>query len=320
MKRILIAVQHGDGLARPTLGKLAVLGRQKGTELELYCAIDAPVTSVSLGGSAGRRMRQQVMTRIERTVLDSLDQLAEAPALRAVAVRTAVNWDYPAHEAIVRRALAIKADMIVIETHHHARAARLMLSNTDWELIRHCPLPLLLMKPIANWQRSRNILASIDPFHSRAKPAALDKQILRSGMKFAAQLGGKLHMLHNLVPMQQFMPVGLGQPVPLGEDGGLTERQRDRAARALRRIAKATGLPSSRCHLTEGDIAANITKVALANSVAVTVMGAVSRSAIRRIFVGNTAEQLFDLLQTDVLVVKPGNFVSGIREQPSPAY
>ena len=38
---------------------------------------------------------------------------------------------------------------------------------------------------------------------------------------------------------------------------------------------------------------------------AVVVMGAISRSAIDRAFVGNTAERLLDELVCDVLVVKP---------------
>jgi universal stress protein E len=35
------------------------------------------------------------------------------------------------------------------------------------------------------------------------------------------------------------------------------------------------------------------------------VMGAVSRSALQRLFVGSTAEQVLDMLACDVLIVKP---------------
>ncbi len=37
------------------------------------------------------------------------------------------------------------------------------------------------------------------------------------------------------------------------------------------------------------------------------VMGAMSRSGLKRIFIGNTAEQVLDSLQCDVLIVKPPN-------------
>lgn len=38
------------------------------------------------------------------------------------------------------------------------------------------------------------------------------------------------------------------------------------------------------------------------------VMGAVSRSRLRELFVGSTAERVLDRLHCDVLVVKPGDF------------
>jgi universal stress protein E len=37
-------------------------------------------------------------------------------------------------------------------------------------------------------------------------------------------------------------------------------------------------------------------------------MGAVSRSGLKRIFIGNTAQRLLDTLACDILVVKPHQF------------
>jgi len=42
----------------------------------------------------------------------------------------------------------------------------------------------------------------------------------------------------------------------------------------------------------------------------IVVMGAVSRSRLQRIFVGNTAERVLDHLPCDVLIVKPTEFAS----------
>jgi hypothetical protein len=38
------------------------------------------------------------------------------------------------------------------------------------------------------------------------------------------------------------------------------------------------------------------------------VMGAVSRSGLKRLFIGNTAERVLNTLPCDVLVVKPAHF------------
>jgi universal stress protein E len=44
----------------------------------------------------------------------------------------------------------------------------------------------------------------------------------------------------------------------------------------------------------------------------IVVMGAVSRSGLKRLFIGNTAERVVDDLGCDVLVVKPRQFPSKV--------
>jgi hypothetical protein len=45
-------------------------------------------------------------------------------------------------------------------------------------------------------------------------------------------------------------------------------------------------------------------------------MGAVSRSGLKRLFIGNTAERMLDRMTCDVLVVKPRQFSNGITRVP----
>jgi universal stress protein E len=45
-------------------------------------------------------------------------------------------------------------------------------------------------------------------------------------------------------------------------------------------------------------------------------MGAVSRSGLRKLFLGSTAEQLLDRLPCDVLVVKPAGFRTPVAYRP----
>ena len=90
---------------------------------------------------------------------------------------TAVEWDYPPHEAIIRQASRVKADLIVAECHAGRRIAPLLLHLTDWELLRCSPVPVLLIK---NKKPYRNpvLLAAVDPLHANAKPSQLDDEIL----------------------------------------------------------------------------------------------------------------------------------------------
>ena len=41
-------------------------------------------------------------------------------------------------------------------------------------------------------------------------------------------------------------------------------------------------------------------------------MGAVARNPLHRVFIGSTAERVLDRLESDILVIKPGDFVSPV--------
>jgi len=45
------------------------------------------------------------------------------------------------------------------------------------------------------------------------------------------------------------------------------------------------------------------------------VMGALSRSGLKRLFIGNTAEAVLDALPCDVLIVKPGKFETKVERR-----
>ncbi len=95
----------------------------------------------------------------------------------------------------MRHAVAIGADLVIKDTHHHSAVARALLTNTDWHLIRTCPTPLWLVKPNA-FSDIPTFVAAIDPMHEHDKPAALDDEILQISKMLADRLGGKVHAFH----------------------------------------------------------------------------------------------------------------------------
>ncbi len=44
----------------------------------------------------------------------------------------------------------------------------------------------------------------------------------------------------------------------------------------------------------------------------IVVMGAIARSALKRVFIGSTAERVLETLPCDVLVVKPPDFAKNL--------
>ncbi|HSG66502.1 MAG TPA: universal stress protein [Gammaproteobacteria bacterium] len=61
-------------------------------------------------------------------------------------------------------------------------------------------------------------------------------------------------------------------------------------------------------HLTQGVAAEQLLMLSRTLPADVVVMGTVSRSNIKRLLIGNTAERVLDRLPCDLLIVKPPGF------------
>jgi universal stress protein E len=92
----------------------------------------------------------------------------------------------------------------------------------------------------------------------------------------------------------------------------LRERSRADAVARMKPLLKKIRVPASRRHLVAAEPISGISTVARATGSSIVVMGAVSRSGLKRLFIGNTAEQILDALECDVLVVKAPDFVSPV--------
>jgi universal stress protein E len=297
VRRILVAVRELEKASASLLRKSAVLGKAFGARIELAHVITGlqrePVAD------AERRLR-----RFERS-----------SALVGCRVQSGVLVDRPVHEAIIRRALASGAELVVAGTETRGRARRWFLRNTDWELIRHCPCPLLLAKS-GRVREHPVILAALDPFHVHAKPAHLDEELLAAGQSLAERLGGTLHALHAYMPPVSAVEGPLGQPL-MWPSPELEQLHTAQVRRAFDRLCERAKVPPARRHLMMGDLASQLRATIARAHVAVVVMGAVSRSAIRRALIGSSAERVLDQIPCDVLIVKPRGFRTQVRRRPT---
>jgi universal stress protein E len=209
----------------------------------------------------------------------------------------------------VRKALRSGARLIVKDTHHHHALKRSVFSNTDWNLIRTCPLPLWLVKPRAI-SEPPVLLAAVDPMHEHDRPAELDHEILAQATAVAAACGGSLHVLHVYDPMPALTGSAaypVAAPVALPVDS-VAERMREAHGRALGELAGTFDLADEHVHLLRGAVRDTLVDQAERLNADAVVMGAVARGALRRMLIGSTAEAVLDRLPCDVLLIKPRGF------------
>jgi universal stress protein E len=310
MKRLdrILAVLDPTSDAQPAFGKAATLARRFDATLELFvCDFDPSLSGQPFFDTDQLRvLREEFLT--ERA--EVLEQTADDLRSEGLAVETHVHWENPLYRGIVRRVAESSPDLVVKDTHYHSAIRRTVLTNTDWNLIRTCPAPLLLAKP-GEWRDHPRLLAALDPGHLGDKPAALDHGILDAAQLLAGGLGGDVHAVHAFFPAAVLAATTTMAGLPLVSGitaAEIVEAERERIAGVLQGIVAAHGLGPAQVHLEQGAAADVLPRIAAELGANVLVMGGVSRSRVRELFVGSTAERVLDRVGCDVLVVKPGDF------------
>lgn len=303
LKKILVAIKDIDARSMPAVRKAAQLAKASGATLELFHALSETVLIEALDA---RRisLKDYEEERLKKT-MSRLETLAKAIRKHDIEVTCAAEWDYPASEAVVRRALRTRADLIVVERHATRHVAKWMLAYTDWELLRQAPCPVLLVKLSKPYHRPV-VLTAIDPFHEHAKPARLDHALLQTSGQFATLLRGSLRIVHCVAPSTLVTANWTATPVIV--DTSRTNEFVQRARKAVIAEVARQPLPSHRVHILQGSAREAIPYAAKSEKASMVVMGALSRSGFKRLLIGNTAEAVLDALTCDVLVLKPGRF------------
>jgi universal stress protein E len=296
---------------QPAMRRAAWLAKHVGAELELFVSYYAEYLSGDrfFDSPSLEKARREAIAGHEK----HLEKLAEPLRSSGLIVHTAAIWDHPLYEGIVRHAAAVGADIVFKDTHHHSALARALLTNTDWNLLRTCPVPLWLVKPdeIAD---NPVFMAAIDPLNQHDKPAALDDEILVLSKMLAEKSNGEVHAFHSYDPRiavasataNAYIPITL----PLDE---IEEEMREHHEKRFNEITEYYGLDDNHAHLVAGPTHEELPLMAEKMNADVIVMGAVARNRWKRIFIGATAERTLEHLPCDLLIVKPDWFQTPVE-------
>ena len=310
-KTILVAIEFPHQRHQVGLARAAQLARSLGARLTLiHCAFN-PSARRSRFDTAD--IEQEIET-LRATQRAGLERLARPLRRRGLKVAVRVVWDYPAFEGIVREVLRSRPDLVIAESHRHGFGARLFLTNNDWQLVRLCPAPLLLVKKPSTYGRAR-VLAAIDPMHAHGRAAHLDRRILENAQAIALAHSGRLDVVHAYLPLSTLVAAGTAEAVVVPVDPRVEHRHVLDIKRAVDRVCAPLGLPQDRLHVEVGPSEKVIGDLAKRLRTDVVVMGAVSRRGLERVFIGSTAERVLDPLPCDVLVIKPARFRTSVRRR-----
>jgi universal stress protein E len=289
-RTILVVVDPTATEEQPVVARSAWLAARTDARLELCIAdFDAQLDAGAPWGPALPRPRDSLL----ETHRDKLEALAGRLRSRGLRVDVHVKWDHPLSEALLRIIEARRPWLVAKDTRYHGPLKRTLLSNTDWDLIRACPVPLLLVKPRTLAGRPK-VFAAVDPLHEHDKPGRLNDAIYGIAAELAAAIGGELHVVHSCSP-----PMGLELPADVAQQLADQHRQ------AFAEFLLTHPVPEGNARLLPGPPAESLTAAAEELGADLMVMGAVSRRGLTRWFIGSTAERVLDRLPCDLVIVKP---------------
>ncbi|MBY4677763.1 universal stress protein [Marinobacterium arenosum] len=170
-----------------------------------------------------------------------------------------------------------------------------LLAPRDWQLLRDTPCPVLLVKNPARWAGGR-ILAAIDPLNERESADRHNQSVLLMAACIAQQAGAELHTVcATLAPMWG--------AEPKHQAPALIEQN---ARQAVEALLDRLRLQPYANHIGEGPPHFWIPKVAKQLDASLVVIGTHARGGLKGVLLGNTAEQVLDKLETDIMVLRPG--------------
>ncbi|HUN25767.1 MAG TPA: universal stress protein [Steroidobacteraceae bacterium] len=286
IRSILVALDR-DCECRPVITRALSLARLLHARLELFVC-DAEHAYVQRHQYDARAAALAPDQGISEALRD-LHELWRSLGAADVEVSFDAVWESPQYEGIVRRVRRSRIDLVIRGI--GAAAAGGTLAANDWELVRTCPVPLLLTRG-KRWPAQPAVAAAIDI--SGEESAGLTRAVLSAGQRMACACGGSLEILY---------------ATQLDEPAGETLAAN---RRALAQRAREAQVEARELHVVRGEPASALPAFAARQHYDLIALGALTHRKALTALVGTLTGRLIDSLDCDFLLVKSPSYRSPV--------
>lgn len=259
--------------------------------------------------------RQHLERSLVQRLADSIRTARDATGVGETEVPVEIEVEagsMPA-ERIVRYVLRHADDLLV------KQAARPEGSHgikaVDMELLRKCPCPLWLGRPVRKPWRAMKVAVAVDPECHEPEGRDLTRRLLQLSRSLADRCDGELRIVSCWdFPFESSLRNSPWMHTPV-EDVERTVFSACKRHRAALDKAIADAGIGGRLQLehVRGNPERLIPDVVKQADVDILVMGTVARTGIPGFIIGNTAENVVQQLHCSLLALKPYGFVSPVK-------
>lgn len=226
-----------------------------------------------------------------------------APYQNDLDINYKVVWHNRPFEAIIKTVLEDNYDMVIKGTHQHDTLKSVLFTPTDWHLIRKCPCPVLLVKEHA-WQAKGAILAAVHSTCEDKQHQELNHKIIQDAQFIARLAQADVHLVNSFAGT----PFNIAIEIPEFNVTEFNTSVHKHHVTCTHQLAEQYQIASNHCHVKEGLPEDVIPIIAHTLDVELVVIGTVGRTGLSAALIGNTAEQVIDNLNCDVLALKPDGY------------
>jgi universal stress protein E len=291
----ILAVVDQEGDVGPALQKTAILARQCGAELEVFmCAAERAYWLQHQYDAQGTALARQACMEESRKYLD---QLCASLETAGITVSVDAVCETPLYAAVVHKIRRSRAALVIRVLADRAGASsgvpgksQTDMSAADWELARTTALPLLFMRG-RRWEAIPKMIAAVDVADTDGP--SLGEAVLRTSRYIATLFGATLETIY---------------VAPVASQPQLIEGYRSRLALS----AASMDARPEQVHVLCGEPTETMAEFARRYHYDLWVLGALSHRPSATALVGTLSGRLMQILESDVLLVKPAGFRSPV--------
>jgi len=286
---ILVVVDRGP-TAGDAVRKAVQLARQSSAGVKLFaCDAERAYALSQAFVPAGVEEARRSSIRSGQSYLEGLIHSLDA---QDVPLSIAADCESPLYESIVRRVLREHPDLVIKSVAGKSADDAPSFEATDWQLMRTCPVTLLLTRG-RPWRERPRIAAAIDA--SAAETSGLAISILGTAERLVSGAHGALDIIYV-------------------ESPGLDQAERDRSRGTLRELANARPGLGASVHILEGPAEQTLAAFARPRAYDVMLLGALTHRPGPTPQVGTLTSRLVESLDCDVILVKPDAYRTTVDE------
>ncbi|OOF39983.1 universal stress protein UspE [Rodentibacter mrazii] len=212
-----------------------------------------------------------------------------------------IVWNSNEAEGIREEVEKNQYDLVVKYTKDEESLTSLIFTPVDWQLLRKCPIPVLMVRD-GNWKHQRRILIAVNVSGEQDYQDKFNQELVETGISLAERLNrGNVH----LVAAYPVTPINMAIDLPEFNTLGYENSIRGQHLINMKTLRQKFGIDEDHTHVYEGFPEDVIPEVAQKIEAELVILGTVGRTGLSAALLGNTAEHVISKLNCNLLAIKP---------------